>query len=72
MISNSKTLLSEQKRKYRAYTRSLPLGERLRQLETLQEQCYEIMRVRESNGGQPVSKGWLRWAEAQKDLAIKK
>ncbi len=55
----------EEKRRYRTFARNLTLGERLRHLEALQEQSYEILRVREENGGKPVPTGWRRWAEAQ-------
>ena len=72
MSVDSKTRFVEQKARYRAYVRNLPLSERLRQLESLQEQSYEIMRIREANGGKPVSEGWRRWAQAQEELAIKK
>lgn len=72
MNSNSKELLAEQKKKYRTYQRNLPLIERLRQLEELQKQTYEIMRIREANGGKPISRGWRQWAEAQKEIASKK
>jgi len=71
MISNSKTLLAEQKQKYRSFVRSLPLRDRLRQLEELQEQSYEILRIRELNGGKPVPSSWKRWAAAQLAAGIK-
>ena len=72
MPSNSKELLAEQKQKYRSYARSLPLSDRLRQLESLQEQSYEILCIREANGGRPVPEGWRQWAKARKELEIKK
>ena len=72
MISNSKELLAEQKKKYRAYVRNMPLGDRLRQLEALQEQSYAILQIRESNGGRPIPAGWQHWAKAQEELEIKK
>ncbi len=68
MNLDSKALLTEQKTKYRAYVRNLPLSERLRQLEELQEQTYEILRIREANGGRPVPAGWQHWARAQDAL----
>lgn len=68
MSSDSKALLAEQKKKYRAHVRNLPLSERLRQLEELQEQSYEILRIREVNGGRPIPEGWRRWARAQEAL----
>lgn len=65
-------LFLEQKRKYRTHIRNLSLNERLRQLEALQEQSYEILCVREANGGMPVPIGWRRWAEAQRDIGLNK
>ncbi|MGD9629936.1 MAG: hypothetical protein AB7V18_11885 [Pyrinomonadaceae bacterium] len=52
--------------------KDLSLGERLRQLEALQEQSYEILRVREANGGKPVPPEWQLWAEAQNDIGSKR
>ena len=70
MISNSKAnpslrLLLEQKQRFRNYARNMPLRDRLRQLETLQEQSYEILRIREANGGKPIPPAWQIWAKAQ-------
>ena len=65
MSSNPKALLAEQKKKYRTYARNMPLIERLRQLEELQERSYEILRIREANGGRRVPEDWQRWARAQ-------
>lgn len=61
-------MLVEQKRKYREYISNMSLSDRLRQLEALQEQTYEILRIREANGGRPVSEGWQRWAKAQESI----
>lgn len=73
MNSNSEAdpglaLFLEQKRKYRIHVRGMSLGDRLRQLEALQEQSYEIMSIREENGGMPVPEGWKKWAKAQEAL----
>ena len=65
-------LFLEQKQKYRTHARNMSLSDRLRQLEALQEQSYEILRIREANGGKPVPAEWRRWAEAQSDLGSKK
>lgn len=65
-------LFLEQKRRYRVHMKDLSLGERLRQLEALQEQSYEILRVREANGGKPVPPEWKLWAEAQNDIGSKR
>lgn len=71
MSSNSKTFPAEQKRRYRAVARSLPLRDRLRQLEELQAQSYEILRIREANGGKPIPPAWIKWAAAQRLAGIK-
>ena len=68
MNSNSNALLAERKKKYRDYVRNMPLSERLRNLEELQEQSYEILRIREANGGRPIPEDWQRWAKAQEAL----
>lgn len=65
-------LFLEQKRKYRTHVRNMSLSDRLRQLESLQEQSYEILCVREANGGMSVPAEWRRWAEAQSDMGLKK
>ena len=65
MSSNSREMLSARKKAYRSYVRGLSLTERLRQLEALQEQTYEILRIRAANGGRPLSRGWRHWASAQ-------
>jgi len=52
--------------------RNRSLIERLRELEALQEQNYEILRVRAANGGVPIPLGWQRWAEAQNEIELKK
>ena len=62
----------EQKRTYRDFVKNMSLSDRLRQLEALLEQTYEILRVREANGGRPVPAGWRRWAKSQCDIGIKK
>lgn len=62
--------LIEQKRKYREHVRNMSVSDRLRRLEALQEQTYEILRIREENGGKPIPKDWQRWQSAQE--AIKK
>lgn len=66
------TLFLEQIRQYRVYVKGLSLEERLQSLELLQEQTYEILRVREANGGKPVPHDWQLWAESQKDIGLKK
>ncbi len=68
--NRSLELLVAQKRKYRELVKNMSLSDRLRRLEALQEQIYEILRIREANGGEPIPEGWRRLARAQE--AIKK
>ena len=65
-------LFLEQKRRYRSHAKNMSLVDRLRQLESLQEQSYEILRIREANGGKPIPPDWRRWAEAQSEIGLKK
>lgn len=74
MNSNTETnssvaMLVEQKRKYREHVRNMSLSDRLRRLEALQEQTYEILLIREANGGKPIPEGWQRWKKAQKEIS---
>jgi hypothetical protein len=64
--------LRRRKRVSRNYVRNMSPTEKILQLEELQERCYELMEIREQNGGLPVPDNWKRWRKAQKDLAIKK
>ena len=64
----SVALLVEQKRKYREHTRNMSLSDRLQRLEALQEQTYEILRIRAANGGKPIPEGWQRWARSRESI----
>jgi len=66
--NSSVAMFVEQKRKYREHVRNMSLSDRLRQLEALQEQTYEILRIREANGGKPIPEDWQRWARAQESI----
>ena len=71
-VNPSLDLFLEQKRRYRIHAKGLSLEDRLRQLESLQEQSYEILRIRAANGGKPIPPDWQLWAEAQSDIGLKK
>jgi hypothetical protein len=72
MNSDSRAQIASTKQRYRNWARNLPLTERLRQLESLQEQTYDILRVRELNGGPPIPRAWQLWALAQERRLIQK
>lgn len=71
-LSPSLALFLDQKQRYRAHAKGLSLEERLRQLESLQEQSYEILRIRAANGGRQIPPEWERWADAQKEIGLRK
>jgi hypothetical protein len=71
-LSPSLALFLKEKQRYRAHAKELSLEDRLRQLESLQEQSYEILRIRAANGGKPIPPDWQLWAEAQSDIGLKK
>jgi|GEM_PF-1226125 len=57
--------LVAQKQQYGGYVKNLSLSDRLRRLERLQEQTYEILSIREKNGGKPIPQAWQKWAKAR-------
>ena len=53
----------------RAFLRSLPLEEKIARLVDLQEQYYEMLNIRASNGGRPIPEKWQKWREARRSAA---
>lgn len=68
--SNPVIELQRRKEVFRDYVRNLSPTEKILELEALQERSYEIMEIREQNGGLPIPDQWKRWHKAQ--LAIEK
>jgi len=64
--------LVRRKKRFREYMRNLSPTEKIRALESLQRRTYELLKVREENGGRPIPADWRRWRRAQDDLGIKK
>lgn len=64
----SLVLLIEQKKRFRDHVRSMSPTEKIRQLELLQKRYYELLKIREANGGRPIPDDWQKWAKAQESL----
>lgn len=60
--------LRRRKANFRNYVRDLSPTQKILELEALQERFYELMKVREENGGLPVPDGWRRWHKAQSTI----
>lgn len=77
MGSNNKDLQSEsikdltkRKKKSRAYLRSLSPEEKIAKLVQLQEQYYQMLKIREENGGRPIPDRWQKWYQARYENSI--
>ncbi len=57
--------LTRRKRISREYLRSLSPSEKIAQLVALQEKYYQMLLVREQNGGRPIPERWRKWHEAR-------
>jgi hypothetical protein len=47
--------------------RSLSPIEKVEKLVLLQEQFYQILAIREQNGGKPIPEKWRKWRIARRD-----
>ncbi len=57
--------LTRRKKVSREYLRSLSLSEKIAQLVALQEKYYQMLLVREQNGGRPIPERWRKWHKAR-------
>lgn len=72
MNSNKKYLqdaavtdLKRRKKISRDHLRSLSPIEKIERLVTLQNQYYQMLLIREQNGGRPVPERWRKWHQAR-------
>ena len=66
MSSNSQIAeLTRRKGASRSYLRSLSPDAKIAQLMALQERYYEMLSVREANGGRPIPEKWQKWHVAR-------
>ncbi len=57
--------LKRRKKVSRSYLRSLSPLEKIEKLVQLQEQYYQILEIREQNGGGPIPEKWQKWNRAR-------
>lgn len=57
--------LTKRKEKSRAYLRSLSPAEKIAKLVQLQEQYYQMLKIREDNGGRQIPERWKKWHKAR-------
>lgn len=59
------TELTRRKNISRSYLRSLSPEAKIAQLVSLQERYYEMLSIREANGGTPIPSKWKKWHAAR-------
>lgn len=57
--------LNRRKKTSREYLRSLSPLEKIERLVQLQEQYYQMLVIREQNGGHPIPERWQKWYKAR-------
>lgn len=57
--------LNARKKRSREYLRTLSPEEKIAKLVLLQEQYYQILKIREQNGGRPIPEKWQKWHKAR-------
>ena len=57
--------LKERKKASREFLRSLSPTEKIAKLIELQEQYYEMLKVREQNNGRAIPEKWRKWHKAR-------
>ena len=65
MSSSQIEELTKRKETSRSYLRSLSPETKIAQLINLQERYYEMLIVREANGGRPIPEKWQKWHTAR-------
>ncbi len=57
--------LTQRKKRSREFLRSLSPEEKIAKLVELQEKYYEMLKVREQNGGRKIPERWRKWHAAR-------
>jgi hypothetical protein len=60
--------LNRRKKISREYLRSLSPLEKIEKLVQLQEQYYQMLLIREQNGGRPIPARWKKWYRARYEI----
>lgn len=64
--------LDKRKKTSRSYLRSLSALEKIEKLVQLQEQYYQMLLIREKNGGRPIPEKWKKWHRARFEVPVKR
>lgn len=74
MTANKKTMqdasvadLKRRKKISRDYIRSLSPIEKIEKLVVLQNQYYQMLEIRQLNGGKPIPEKWRKWHKARRE-----
>lgn len=62
--------LTDRKKVSRQYLRSLSPTEKIEKLVQLQEQYYQMLLIREQNGGRLIPEKWRKWYKARYENSI--
>jgi hypothetical protein len=57
--------LKKQKTTFRNYMKNLSVAEKINHLTNLQWHYYELLEIREKNGGRQIPEKWQKWRNAQ-------
>lgn len=63
--------LTQRKKKSREYLRLLSPEEKIAKLIQLQEQYYQMLKIREDGGGRPIPEKWRKWYKARYEQLTK-
>ncbi len=63
--------LKRRKKRSREFLRSLSPSEKIAKLVELQERYYQMLEVREQNGGREIPEKWRKWHKARYEYKAK-
>ena len=63
--------LKRRKRVFREHLRNLSPTEKIERLVELQHHYYELLSIREENGGRPIPEKWRKWHRARYENSLK-
>lgn len=63
--------LDRRKKQSREFLRNLSASEKIAKLVELQTQYYEMLEIREQNGGRAIPEKWRKWHKARYENALK-
>lgn len=61
--------LKRRKNIFRAHLRNLSPTEKIEKLVELQYHYYELLSIREQNGGRPIPEKWKKWRKARSEVS---